>query len=185
MSDLFTMNDEMKPEKANGVTSEDRSEVSPAATHGMTPALNEVPAVAAESTDNHPEEAAAVSGPTDGEDAPAEEHSTEEHPTDEHATDNHGAVSDTPEDTGDGEDDVVPFKELMEVMKPSCKLQIAIDVGTNGKSHVQTVNLRNISGHRTDEELCELAGRFGALFEGTVVGFTRVDTKAYSADELA
>lgn len=179
MSDLFTMNDEMKPEEANGVTSEARSEVSPAATHGMTPALNEVPALAAESTDNHPEEAA-VSGPTDGEDALAEEHPTEEHPTEDH-----GAVSDTPEDTGDGEDDVVPFKELMEVMKPSCKLQIAIDVGTNGKSHVQTVNLRNISGHRTDEELCELAGRFGALFEGTVVGFTRVDTKTYSADELA
>ena len=173
MSDLFTMNDEVKPEKANGVTSEARSKVSPAATHGMTPALNEVPAVAVESTDNYPEEAA------------AEEHPTEEHPTDEHATDDRGAVSDTPEDTGDGEDDAVPFKELMEVMKPSCKLQIAIDVGTNGKSHVQTVNLRNISGHRTDEELCELAGRFGALFEGTVVGFTRVDTKAYSADELA
>ena len=117
MSDLFTMNDEVKPEKANGVTSEARSKVSPAATHGMTPALNEVPAVAVESTDNYPGEAAAVSGPTDGEDAPAEEHPTEEHPTDDR-----GAVSDTPEDTGDGEDDAVPFKELMEVMKPSCKL---------------------------------------------------------------
>ena len=71
-----------------------------------------------------------------------------------------------------------------DVMVPTTKVQLRLNVESEGSSKVKLVAFNNISPKKTDEELNILCDKLASLFAYPSVGFVRINTMTYKPESL-
>lgn len=71
-----------------------------------------------------------------------------------------------------------------DVMVPTTKVQLRLNVESEGTSKVKLVAFNNISPKKTDEELNILCDKLASLFAYPSVGFVRINTMTYKPESL-
>lgn len=89
---------------------------------------------------------------------------------------------------GDISDDYDEEEEMhgphWDVMVPTTKVQLRLNVESEGSSKVKLVAFNNISPKKTDEELNILCDKLASLFAYPSVGFVRINTMTYKPESL-
>ena len=90
--------------------------------------------------------------------------------------------------SGDISDDYDEEEEMhgphWDVMVPTTKVQLRLNVESEGSSKVKLVAFNNISPKKTDEELNILCDKLASLFAYPSVGFVRINTMTYKPESL-
>lgn len=99
-----------------------------------------------------------------------------------------GESPDVDEESGDISDDYDEEEEThgphWDVMVPTTKVQLRLNVESEGSSKVKLVAFNNISPKKTDEELNILCDKLASLFAYPSVGFVRINTMTYKPESL-
>ena len=99
-----------------------------------------------------------------------------------------GESSDIDDGSGDISDDYDEEEEThgphWDVMVPTTKVQLRLNVESEGSSKVKLVAFNNISPKKTDEELNILCDKLASLFAYPSVGFVRINTMTYKPESL-
>ncbi|WP_302227314.1 hypothetical protein [Veillonella magna] len=101
-------------------------------------------------------------------------------------------VDDESRDVDDGSDNISDDYDEEEethgphwdVMVPTTKVQLRLNVESEGSSKVKLVAFNNISPKKTDEELNILCDKLASLFAYPSVGFVRINTMTYKPESL-
>ena len=92
------------------------------------------------------------------------------------------------DESGDISDDYDEEEEThgphWDVMVPTTKVQLRLNVESEGSSKVKLVAFNNISPKKTDEELNILCDKLASLFAYPSVGFVRINTMTYKPESL-
>ena len=95
---------------------------------------------------------------------------------------------DVDDGSGDISDDYDEEEEMhgphWDVMVPTTKVQLRLNVESEGSSKVKLVAFNNISPKKTDEELNILCDKLASLFAYPSVGFVRINTMTYKPESL-
>lgn len=95
---------------------------------------------------------------------------------------------DVDDGSGDISDDYDEEEEThgphWDVMVPTTKVQLRLNVESEGSSKVKLVAFNNISPKKTDEELNILCDKLASLFAYPSVGFVRINTMTYKPESL-
>lgn len=95
---------------------------------------------------------------------------------------------DVEDGSGDISDDYDEEEEMhgphWDVMVPTTKVQLRLNVESEGSSKVKLVAFNNISPKKTDEELNILCDKLASLFAYPSVGFVRINTMTYKPESL-
>lgn len=95
---------------------------------------------------------------------------------------------DVDDGSGDISDDYDEEEEMhgphWDVMVPTTKVQLRLNVESEGPSKVKLVAFNNISPKKTDEELNILCDKLASLFAYPSVGFVRINTMTYKPESL-
>lgn len=95
---------------------------------------------------------------------------------------------DVDDGSGDISDDYDEEEEMhgphWDVMVPTTKVQLRLNVESEGYSKVKLVAFNNISPKKTDEELNILCDKLASLFAYPSVGFVRINTMTYKPESL-
>ena len=101
---------------------------------------------------------------------------------------NNDESHDVDDGSGDISDDYDEEEEMhgphWDVMVPTTKVQLRLNVESEGSSKVKLVAFNNISPKKTDEELNILCDKLASLFAYPSVGFVRINTMAYKPESL-
>ena len=164
--------------------------------HAMNEEVNDVKdiGVASENTNN---EKAAGESPdvVDGESSnvvEAESRGVNNDESPDVADDESHDVEDESHDVDDGSGDISDDYDEEEemhgphwdVMVPTTKVQLRLNVESEGSSKVKLVAFNNISPKKTDEELNILCDKLASLFAYPSVGFVRINTMTYKPESL-
>ena len=95
---------------------------------------------------------------------------------------------DVDDGSGDISDDYDEEEEMhgphWDVMVPTTKVQLRLNVESEGASKVKLVAFNNIGPKKTDEELNILCDKLASLFAYPSVGFVRINTMTYKPESL-
>ena len=112
----------------------------------------------------------------------------ESHDVDDGSPDVDDESHDVDDGSGDISDDYDEEEEMhgphWDVMVPTTKVQLRLNVESEGSSKVKLVAFNNISPKKTDEELNILCDKLASLFAYPSVGFVRINTMTYKPESL-
>ena len=112
----------------------------------------------------------------------------ESHDVDDGSPDVDDESHDVDDGSGDISDDYDEEEEIhgphWDVMVPTTKVQLRLNVESEGSSKVKLVAFNNISPKKTDEELNILCDKLASLFAYPSVGFVRINTMTYKPESL-
>ena len=112
----------------------------------------------------------------------------ESHDVDDESHDVDDESHDVDDGSGDISDDYDEEEEMhgphWDVMVPTTKVQLRLNVESEGASKVKLVAFNNISPKKTDEELNILCDKLASLFAYPSVGFVRINTMTYKPESL-
>ena len=112
----------------------------------------------------------------------------ESHDVEDGSPDVEDESHDVDDGSGDISDDYDEEEEMhgphWDVMVPTTKVQLRLNVESEGSSKVKLVAFNNISPKKTDEELNILCDKLASLFAYPSVGFVRINTMTYKPESL-
>ena len=164
--------------------------------HAMNEEVNDVKDTGVESENTSNEKAAGESpNVVDGESSnvvEAESRGVNNDESPDVADDESHDVDDESHDVDDGSGDIPDNYDEEEethgphwdVMVPTTKVQLRLNVESEGSSKVKLVAFNNISPKKTDEELNILCDKLASLFAYPSVGFVRINTMTYKPESL-
>ena len=163
--------------------------------HAMNEEVNDVKDTGVESENTSNEKAAGESpNVVDGESSNVVDaesrgvNNDESHDVDDGSPDVDDESHDVDDGSGDISDDYDEEEEIhgphWDVMVPTTKVQLRLNVESEGSSKVKLVAFNNISPKKTDEELNILCDKLASLFAYPSVGFVRINTMTYKPESL-
>lgn len=157
--------------------------------HAMNEEVNDVKDIGVESENTSNEKAAGESpNVVDGESSNVVEAESRGVNNDESPDVADDESHDVEDGSGDISDDYDEEEEMhgphWDVMVPTTKVQLRLNVESEGSSKVKLVAFNNISPKKTDEELNILCDKLASLFAYPSVGFVRINTMTYKPESL-